>query len=196
MRVSRVQAAKNRQAVIDVASHLFREHGFDGIGLKGLMEGAGLTQGAFYKQFESKDDLAAQASKQAFESARQRWLEAAAAKPEDPLRAVIAFYLSLGHREEKSDLCPVVALGADAARQSPDVKASFEAGIKEHLEMVSPWIHEGGGDAAKSKAMAILATMVGAVVLARAVNNEQLSKRFLDAAAESVLAGSFCRDTQ
>ena len=63
MRVSRTQAEQNRQTVIDVASQLFREHGFDGIGLKDLMKAAGLTQGAFYKQFESKEDLAAQASK-------------------------------------------------------------------------------------------------------------------------------------
>ena len=59
MRVNRAQAAENRQNVIDVASRLFREHGFDGIGLKDLMKGAGLTQGAFYKQFASKEDLAA-----------------------------------------------------------------------------------------------------------------------------------------
>ena len=63
MRVSRVQAEDNRKKVIDVASRLFREHGFDGIGLKDLMEGAGLTQGAFYKQFASKEALAAQASR-------------------------------------------------------------------------------------------------------------------------------------
>ena len=69
MRVSRIQAAENRQTVINVASRLFREHGFDGIGLKDLMKGAGLTQGAFYKQFASKDDLAAQASRRALESA-------------------------------------------------------------------------------------------------------------------------------
>jgi TetR/AcrR family transcriptional repressor of nem operon len=56
---SAVQAEENRQTVINVASRLFRKHGFDGIGLKDLMEGAGLTQGAFYKQFTSKDDLAA-----------------------------------------------------------------------------------------------------------------------------------------
>ncbi|MCW2318562.1 TetR/AcrR family transcriptional repressor of nem operon [Rhodoblastus acidophilus] len=190
MRVSRVQAEKNRRAVIDVASRLFREHGFDGIGLKGLMEGAGLTQGAFYKQFESKDDLAAQASRQAFESTQQRWMDAAATNPEDPLRAVIALYLSRGHREEKSDGCPIVALGADAARQGPDVKATFEAGIKERLEMLGSWTGEVDGEAARHKAMAILSTMVGAVVLARAVNDERLSKQFLEAAAESVLSGS------
>src|SRR5205814_2820121 len=72
MRVSRIQAAENRQSVINAASRLFREHGFDGIRLKDLMEGAGLTQGAFYKQFASKEDLAAQASKPALESASSR----------------------------------------------------------------------------------------------------------------------------
>ena len=77
MRVSRIQAAENRQTVIDVASRLFRERGFDGIGLKDLMEGAGLTQGAFYKQFASKEDLIAQASSRALESACRRWSAAA-----------------------------------------------------------------------------------------------------------------------
>src|SRR4029079_13150830 len=93
MRVSRVQAEENRQKVIDVASRLFREHGFDGIGLKDLMKGAGLTHGAFYKQFASKEDLAAQASRRALESASRRWSAAIAAKPKDPLGAVVAFYL-------------------------------------------------------------------------------------------------------
>lgn len=126
MRVSRIQAAENRQTVINVASRLFRERGFDGIGLKDLMEGAGLTQGAFYKQFESKEDLAVEASKRALESASRRWSDAAEQKPDDPLGAVIGFYLSGDHREEKMDGCPIVALGADAARQGPDVKAAFE----------------------------------------------------------------------
>src|SRR5438874_7740727 len=96
MRVSRIQAAENRETVINVASRLFRERGFDGIGLKDLMEGAGLTQGAFYKQFASKEDLAAQASRRALESAFSRWSAAAAANPKDPLGAVMAFYLSMG----------------------------------------------------------------------------------------------------
>src|ERR1051325_3160331 len=140
MRVSRIQAAENRQTVIDVASRLFRERGFDGIGLKDVMESAGLTQGAFYKQFESKDDLAAQASERAFESGIRRWSAAAEANPKDPLGAVIALFLSMGHREGRGDGCPVVALGADAARQAPKVKASFEAGIKQYLEILGGWL--------------------------------------------------------
>ncbi|NJO36825.1 MAG: TetR/AcrR family transcriptional regulator [Rhizobiales bacterium] len=190
MRVSRIQAAENRQAVINVASRLFRERGFDGVGLKDLMKGAGLTQGAFYKQFASKEDLAAQASRRALESAFSRWSAAAAATPQDPLGAVIAFYLSMEHREEKADGCPIVALGSDAARQSIDVKASFEAGIREYLELLGSWVGEAEGDEPSGKAMAILSTMVGAVLLSRAVNDERLSKRFLQAAASSVQMAS------
>jgi len=186
MRVSRVRAAENRQTVIDVASRLFREHGFDGIGLKDLMESAGLTQGAFYKQFASKQDLAAQASGRALETASRRWLAAAAANPEDPLGAVIAFYLSPEHCGEKMNGCPIVALGSDAARQGRDVKASFEAGIKSHLELLGDLIGEADGEKFNDKAVAILSTMVGALILSRAVNDNQLSKRFLQAAANSV----------
>ncbi|RWH78786.1 MAG: TetR/AcrR family transcriptional regulator [Mesorhizobium sp.] len=194
MRVSRIQAAENRETVINVASRLFRERGFDGIGLKDLMEAAGLTQGAFYKQFASKDDLAAQAARRAMESAFHRWSAAAAANPEDPLGAVIAFYLSMDHRADRMDGCPVVALGSDAARQGTDVKASFEAGVREYLEMLGNWV--GDGEEPSGKAMAILSTMVGAVVLSRAVNDERLSKRFLQAAAESVLIASSAGDAQ
>jgi TetR/AcrR family transcriptional regulator, transcriptional repressor for nem operon len=186
MRVSRAQAEENRQNVIDVASRLFREKGFDGIGLKDLMEGAGMTHGAFYKQFESKEDLIAAASARALERATSRWSAAAAANPKDPLGAVIAFYLSKGHRKEKMDGCPLVALGGDAARQSADVKASFEAGIREHLSVLAGLISKADSQEKRDKAMAILSTMVGAVTLARVVNDPRLAQSFLDAAAEQV----------
>jgi len=188
MRVSRIQAEENRQTVINVASRLFREHGFDGIGLKDLMEGAGLTQGAFYKQFASKEDLAAHASRRAMERAFNRFSAAAAANPDDPLGAAIALYLSTEHREERMDGCPVAALGSDAARQGADVKASFEAGIREYLEMLDVWVDEAEDKEPSAKAMAILSTMVGAMVLSRAVNDEQLSKQFLHAGAQGVRA--------
>jgi TetR/AcrR family transcriptional regulator, transcriptional repressor for nem operon len=187
MRVSRAQAAENRETVINVASRLFREHGFDGIGLKDVMEGAGLTQGAFYKQFASKEDLAAQASRRALESGCNRWAAAATANPKDPLGAIAAIFLSTEHRDERMDGCPVVALGADAARQGSEVKASFEAGIREYLELLDRWVGEADGEKPSGKAMAILSTMVGAVVLSRAVNDKRLSNQFLEAAAKSVM---------
>jgi TetR/AcrR family transcriptional regulator, transcriptional repressor for nem operon len=186
LRVTRIQAAENRQTVIDVASRLFRQHGFDGIGLKDLMESAGLTQGAFYKQFASKEDLEVEASKRAMESASHRWSDAVAGNPGDPLGSLADFYLSEWHRGEKSEGCPIAALGSDAARQGPNVKASFEAGIKAYLETLGRLVGEIDGEEPKGKAMAILSTMVGALTLSRAVNDSELAKAFLDAGAQQI----------
>ncbi|MDX3929863.1 MAG: TetR/AcrR family transcriptional regulator [Shinella sp.] len=185
MRVSRAQAEANREAVINAASRLFREHGFDGIGLKDLMRGAGLTQGGFYKQFESKDDLAAQASRRAMEHATRRW-SAVAAASSDPLEAVIELYLSMGHRQEKSDGCPLVALGADAARQSEEVRVPFQDGVQAHLQILAELIPAGESPKASGKAMAMLSLMVGAVTISRIMEDEEISQRFLDAASEEV----------
>ncbi|MBG0510872.1 TetR/AcrR family transcriptional regulator [Agrobacterium sp. MOPV5] len=185
MRVSRVQAEENRERVINVASRLFREHGFDGIGLKDLMKGAGLTQGGFYKQFASKDDLAALASRRALESATRRWSDAAA-DTSDPLESIIRFYLSKDHSGEKAEGCPLVALGSDAARQTAEVRRPFEDGIRAHFEVLEELIGEGDDRARSGKAMAILSMMVGAVTLSRIIEDEPLSTSVLDAAASEV----------
>ncbi len=183
MRVSRAQAEANRETVINVASRLFREHGFDGIGLKDLMKGAGLTQGGFYKQFESKDDLAALASRRAMESATRRWSSVAASSA-DPLQGVIELYLSAGHRGETGDGCPLVALGSDAARQSKDVRKPFEDGIKAHLQVLEELLPAADSRETRTeKAEVMLALMVGAVTLSRIVTDKALADRLLEAAA-------------
>lgn len=185
MRVSRAQAEENRETVINVASRLFREHGFDGIGLKDLMKGAGLTQGGFYKQFSSKDDLAALASRRAMESATRRWSQAATDNT-DPLEAVMKFYLSSDHRGEKAEGCPLVALGSDAARQSTAVRRPFEDGIRAHFEVLDELMDNTESSSPSGKAMAILSLMVGAVTLSRIMEDERLSQGILDAAAGEV----------
>ena len=185
MRVSRAQAEENRERVISVASRLFREHGFDGIGLKDLMKGAGLTQGGFYKQFASKDDLAALASRRALESATRRWSDAAA-DTSDPLEAIMAFYLSKDHRGEKAEGCPLVALGSDAARQSAEVRRPFEDGIRGHFEVLDELMGHADSSGPSEKAMAILSMMVGAVTLSRIIEDERLLESVLDAAAGEV----------
>ncbi|NTF34454.1 TetR/AcrR family transcriptional regulator [Rhizobium skierniewicense] len=185
MRSSRVQAEANREAVINAASRLFRKNGFDGIGLKDLMKGAGLTQGGFYKQFLSKDDLATHASRRAMESATRRW-SSVAASSSDPFGAVVDFYLSAGHRGEISDGCPLVALGSDAARQSEEVRTPFQDGIKAHLQVLEELMPQEGEPDANEKAMVTLALMVGAVTLARIVTDPDMSDRLLEAAANEV----------
>ena len=92
----------------------------------------------------------------------------------------------MGHRAERTDGCPVATLGSDAARQSADVRASFEAGIREYLEMLGKWIVEADGERRKDQATAVLATMIGAVTLSRAVNDPHLAQAFLHAAAQQV----------
>jgi len=186
MRVSRAQATENRLKVIDVASQLFREHGFDGIGLNDLMKGAGLTQGGFYKQFESKEDLAAKACARAMEHASERWSAAASAQPERPFDALIDFYLSPAHRDETAKGCPIVALGSDAARHGADVKASFEPGVKAHLDVLDGHMAVVDGENPRAKSMAVLATMVGALLLSRSVSDKTLSEGFLEAAAAEI----------
>nr|WP_295469295.1 TetR/AcrR family transcriptional regulator [Mesorhizobium sp.] len=188
MRMNRAKAAENRDAVIEAASRLFRQHGFDGIGLKDLMEAAGLTQGAFYKQFASKQDLIAQASSRAFERAGQRLSMAAEKNPSDPLGEVVALYLSMRHRDERLDGCPAAALGAEAARQPAEVKASFEAGMLAYLRLLDRWHGEPDG-APSEHALATLSTMVGAIVLARAVNDVDLASGLLRAAANAIGGG-------
>ena len=185
MRVTRAQAEANRETVINVASRLFREHGFDGIGLKDLMKGAGLTQGGFYKQFASKDDLAALASRRAMESATRRW-SSVAASSENPLRAVVDLYLSAGHRGETGDGCPLVALGSDAARQSAEVRTPFQDRIEAHLQVLEKLMPEDGEPAADEKAMIVLSLMVGAVTLSRIMTDADMSDRLLQAAANAV----------
>ena len=186
MRVTRAQAEENHQAVINTASRLFREHGFDGIGLKDVMKAAGLTQGGFYKQFESKEDLIAQASRRAMESSAENWTEREAAYPNDTLEKLLRFYLSREHRNETAEGCPLPALGSDAARQSDEVRQAFEEGVKSYLAVLEKAV--AGDDTAerRARAVATLATMVGALLLSRIVETDALSREFLRAAANHI----------
>jgi TetR/AcrR family transcriptional repressor of nem operon len=188
MKVSRAQAEKNRDRVIDVAAALFRERGFDGIGLARLMKVAGLTHGGFYGQFKSKEDLAAQASGRALAENLQKWSSVIDGAAGDPLREIVAFYLSEDHRDAPGQGCAVAALGADAARHGGALRSTFTEGVGVYLEILSK-IMPGGSTAEKRrKAMATLAEMVGAIILARAVDDADLSKGILEAIASDLMA--------
>src|SRR5882757_5280978 len=134
MKVTREQAAENRERVVDVASRLFREKGFDGIGIADIMKSAGLTHGGFYGQFKSKDDLAAQACARAF----AQWAEELDARVRtsggDSLAALIRAYLSEAHRDARGTGCMTAALGAEAARQSQPLRQAFTQGIEQFID--------------------------------------------------------------
>ena len=189
MRVTREQADQNRERVLDAAAKLFRERGFSGIGVAELMKSAGLTHGGFYGQFESKEDLMAQACARAFEGSLDRWRDLAARSPESPLPAVVKSYLSRAHRDQPGDGCVVAALGAEAAREGPALRRAVTDGTKALLEMLSELAPGKSKAARRQQAAATFASMVGAMVLARAVDDDALSKEILQAVRAATSQG-------
>jgi TetR/AcrR family transcriptional regulator, transcriptional repressor for nem operon len=190
MRVSREQADKNREHVIDVASRLFRERGFEGIGVADLMKEAGLTHGGFYGQFKSKEDLKVQASRRALSRNKDRWAEVLAETPSEKLAALARFYLSDAHRDRRGEGCALAALGGDAPRYGPELQAAFKDGIEGYLEFLDGIMSASSGEERRDKTIAALSTMVGALVLSRAVGDEALSQKILSAAAGEIAAKS------
>lgn len=181
MRVSREQAAQNRERVVEVAAAEFRAHGFDGIGVADVMKAAGLTHGGFYGNFASKDDLAAEAAARAFAEITRRMREQALAAS-DPFAAAVELYLSPWHRDHPTTGCAIATLSQDAARGSDKLRQAFATGIENYLGLVDEL---SGGP--RSRSQAIYATMVGALTLARAVTDEKMSNDILDSAKEAVL---------
>src|SRR4030095_2840074 len=112
MRVSREQAAENRERIVQVAAKLFRERGFDGIGVADLMKAAGLTHGGFYGNFSSKDDLVAEATDRALKELSEYWTGEIEKAPESAFATIVDRYLSEGHRDAPGRGCLVAALGS------------------------------------------------------------------------------------
>jgi TetR/AcrR family transcriptional repressor of nem operon len=184
MKVSREQAAENRARVIEVAGKLFREKGFDGIGVADIMKGAGLTHGGFYGQFKSKDDLAAQACAQSLERSVARWTRFAAG--EDPLAAIVTSYLAPSHRNAPGSGCALSALAADAVRQPDAVRSVFTRALQSFAGVLTRLVPAASRPARRRRALATMAGLVGAVILSRAVNDADLSDEILKAAAKEL----------
>lgn len=183
MKVSREQAAKNRAHVVEIAGAEFRTHGLDGIGIADLMKAAGLTHGGFYANFASKEDLAVEAVGKALADTTER-LGAVTAGADYPLAAAVDAYLSPGHRDDLAQGCVLGALATDAARGSDKLKTAFEAGVEGYLDLLAPML-PGRTEAERRKAaMATLATLMGGLILSRAVASPRLSQDLLAAAAE------------
>ena len=176
MRITKQQAEDNRARVVETAARLFREKGFEGVGVADLMRAAGLTHGGFYNHFESKDELSAAACAYALTqsvAAIEAVAESDAAQGEafDDYRRR---YLSRKSRDAEGFRCPMVAFGNDVSRQGPELREIYAKGLKRYLDaFVRAYASERGGrrDKAERRAEAIayFATMVGAVSLARSV---------------------------
>ena len=190
MRVSREKAAANRERIIDAAAGLFRAKGFGGIGVADIMKAAELTHGGFYGHFASKDDLVAQASRRSMARAARNWRRVVAAAPSRPYAALLDHYLTARHRDDPGRGCAFAALGNDAARSGKTVRNAFAEGLQPLIETLTEAIPGRSKAVRRRKAVAAMASLVGALTLARAVGDEALSNEFLDAVKKELLAGA------
>ena len=190
MKVSREQAAANREHILDVATASFRERGFDGIGVADVMHSAGLTHGGFYGHFASKEDLIAQASARGVARSVTRWQRLVEQCPDNPLAAIASTYLSRRHCDDPGNGCTVAALGSDLARQPASVRHGVTDGLRASFAVLASIVSGRSRAAKRDRAMATYASLVGGIVLARAVDDPQLAKQILTAVAASVTAPS------
>jgi TetR/AcrR family transcriptional regulator, transcriptional repressor for nem operon len=188
MRVSREQAAANRERIIEAAGALFRAKGFDGVGVADIMKAADLTHGGFYGHFASKDDLAARASQRALARAAANWAKIVAEAPKDPYVALLDRYLSPRHRDDPGHGCAFAALSVDAARCAKPVRTAFAEGLEPLIDIVAKAVPGRSKAARRRKAIATVAELVGALILSRAVGSGKLSDEVLEATRRELLA--------
>ncbi|MDR7307258.1 TetR/AcrR family transcriptional regulator [Rhodoferax saidenbachensis] len=186
MKVTREQANQNRDRVLEVAGRLFRERGFDGIGVADLMKSAGLTHGGFYGQFASKEELMAEACERTFDKAADFWAQLAERAEGNPLAAVMQAYLSKQHRDNPGEGCVMAALGADAARQGPSLRQAVTGGTRKVLDLFTNLAPGRAKALKRERAVLAYASMVGALILARAVDDEALSDEILQTVVASL----------
>ncbi|CAI1630430.1 Potential acrAB operon repressor [Serratia quinivorans] len=179
MRVSKEQVRANRIRIVETASELFRERGYDGVGVAELMSAAGLTHGGFYKHFGSKADLMSEAMSCGFTQSAEN---TAGVSREQ----FVENYLSRQHRDDMGKGCVMSALGADTARQSESIKATFAAGIERQLALLAN--ENGEGDITRADLIDTIAHLVGALVLSRACPDDSaLADEILDVCRSRIL---------
>ena len=173
MRVSREKAVENRERIVETASRMFREGGFEGVGVDAIMNAAGLTHGGFYGHFGSKDELAAEAVARALERSVEKQSRYT------NLSDLVLEYLSEQHCTDIANGCAIAALGADMARQRDAVRRGLTAHVRAQLDHFARLLRNGPAANRRKRAITTLAGMVGALTLARAVDDPALSKEIL-----------------
>jgi TetR/AcrR family transcriptional regulator, transcriptional repressor for nem operon len=182
---------ETRERILRAAARAIRKYGYEGVGVADVMKEAGLTHGGFYAHFESRDALLAAAADQAGADSIEHLTRAiAAAKPGQELMALVDTYLSDQHvtAAEQGLGCAIAAAGSEVPRQQAEVRRTASRRIKDLIGLIERQFPEWGRSTAHDKAMGIAATLVGTLVLARAVDDAQLSNRIRKSARELVRA--------
>jgi len=184
MKVTKAQVQENRERIVETASMLFRERGYDGVGVAELMATAGFTHGGFYKHFGSKADLMAEAAACSF-------AKSAALTSHLDIAEFVQQYLSREHRDAPGSGCTMAALCADAGRQPDLIKQTFAAGIEHQLATLAgndSGLSETEQREERARRIAAMAQVVGAIVLSRACPDDAaLADEILDSCRTKLL---------
>jgi TetR/AcrR family transcriptional regulator, transcriptional repressor for nem operon len=189
MRITRNQAAENRERVIGAAAKLFREKGFDAVGVAELMRAAGMTHGGFYNHFKSKEAVEAAACGEVFAKSVAKVEAIAELADTDGRRKAFDDYrdryVSPAARDASAPNCPMIAFAGDVSRQSDEVREVYAAGLRAYLAAFTRASGKGG-DRARRRAIRQFSQWVGALALARSVAmaDPELSDEILGAARD------------
>jgi TetR/AcrR family transcriptional regulator, transcriptional repressor for nem operon len=184
MRRSKEEAAETRVRIIRKASKEFSQHGIAGTGLADVMKSAGLTHGGFYKHFQSKDELVAEALERGLEKSFQA-IEHSADKR--AIAELINAYLSPGHRDNFDNACPLPALGTELSRAGGKTRQKASEGVLKFVSLVEKHLRDLPAKERRSRAYAIVAALVGSMMLSRIVTDPKLSDRLLRDTRDFVL---------
>jgi TetR/AcrR family transcriptional repressor of nem operon len=188
MRYSKEHKLETHARIVKKASVRLREKGAHGVGVADLMKEAGLTHGGFYAHFDSREALVIEAFAYAMDRSTERWRNLAeATPPEKRLATIVNSYLAPAHRDDPGSGCAVPTLGAEIARESPRTRKAFSAKLEQMVDMLAEQIPDVPRKAARKRAMAAIATMMGTMVLARIAGNADFSDEILGAGRDAVL---------
>lgn len=188
MRRSKQQTAATRQRIIRESAAAFRKNGIAATGLSDLMAAAGLTHGGFYRHFDSKAQLIAEACGAAAKSLAEQVAASTSKKsPRDGLKAIVEKYLSAAHRDEPEDGCPVAALGSEIARGDETTRAAATQGFLKLAEIIAAQFRKTRPDVARRRALVAVATMIGALTMSRIATDPELSASILREAEKQLI---------
>jgi TetR/AcrR family transcriptional regulator, transcriptional repressor for nem operon len=181
MKKSKAETAETRQRIIDVAAREFRANGIQATGLADLMAAAGLSHGGFYRHFDSKDALVAEACGASL-GALIDALEAAADQHEgrDGFKAIVNAYVSAAHRDQSAQGCPLAGLGSELARADTQTRSAAAAGFARMADVMASRSGRRDKRRARAEAVFALAAMIGAITMSRIIGDTDESAALLD----------------
>ena len=176
------------ERIVEAAARAIRRSGYDGTGVADIMKDAGLTHGGFYAHFDSREAMLAEAADRAgAEAVAASARIAGSASPERALSELVRAYLSKTHVQNVETGCPVAALGSEMPRQAPEVRRAATRRIKEMVDLVARQSPDWGQPDAHERALVTVATMVGALILSRAVDDARFSDALRTAALKHLV---------